>query len=978
MRWIVVAGVFLFLCSSAHAAAGGCPNEGLLRSRNSDTATEVTFINDTGGTVGLYWIDFQGARQLYGQIPPGQRALQPTFLTHPWIVVDEGGACLGVYRPARSPRTVHISGGGTEPATKTGWSPRTGEKASQYRVVGVASDDTLNLRSQPAHEAEILREIPHDATVITGTGRTKTVGGETWVEVIYDNAKGWVNARFLAEISRLTQATRPKAPNSAPPGIPGSPPSAPVAAGGDLSALDRKITFNVLDHVEYEPGNGRLVLMGHRDAGYATSGIPYLQYLATLLEHPSPQFSLEWTRESEARVAELRNRLGSDDEWRRLAGEWGRWIDDSEHVTPAGRYFMPLFGIQVPPAGQKMDKYQVLSGVFQAVGEQQASEIVAAFGALHRAMPNPGLPQLYGLFRAAGVYDLFVNDRSEMQAGRMTEHQVQVDVYRAMFKSFDRALNYSGQPTSTAFENALRRGQTPDAAMEAAISEFDRQFEGAYGQALRRLYRSKPEFQIPVTLINASLRDTLKVEPKFIGVDASTLLAKLLLDADVAAKKLLNAPELADKIPGYQTQVTHRLSRPGSRRSPHASTSRLWISVEQIDALRSGDGNILALGETKMRFNMRERGQDGRDLSNQRPGDYEALLTSLYDAFARAYSPVFHELREAAKLAYVAQWLKARNTAYRLPTTHLATWRAPATVPGVIFISWSADPSRPDIQTVSAIGGISLRVPPVGPGACVKFCDDKIPVDQRIKPISAIPPSAIVNLTEGANRSPEPSTNMIELVYSKIQNPFETYASAGTTPGSLPVAPPKSRPEFGPKAEADVKSKRKEEEECLHFHQSKVGYKKLSEDDNDKSMAKDASVLATGRAVSLPDLGEAKVCAVVWHFIQNPDQLHCGPDPQLAAMFRGSCRPAVDPIRLASKKHLGEWNYGKDGEAAVWKRVKGETGRADQNRLFTTLLGVREVDVVGHVSNMTRDARIQCLIHCPGGASVLPTSMRPN
>jgi hypothetical protein len=556
-----------------------------------------------------------------------------------------------------------------------------------------------------------------------------------------------------------------------------------VVARGDLSALDEKITFNVLDHVEYEPQSGKLILMGHRDAGYATSGIRYLQYLATLLEYPSPQFSLEWTRDSEARVAELRRRLNSDDEWRRLAGEWGRWIDQSEHVTPAGRYFMPLFGIEVPVAGQKMDKYQVLSGVFRAIGEQQAAEILAAFGGFHRAMPNPGIPQLYRLFRAAGVYELFVKERSELQAGRMTEYQVQVDVYRAMFKSFDQALNYSGQPTLSAFNNMVGRGQTPDAAMEAAMSEFDRQFEGAYGQALRRLYRSKAEFQIPVTLVNPSLRDTLNVEPKFIGVNASTLLAKLLLDADVAAKKLLNAPELADKIPGYQTEVTYRLSRPGSRHSGHVSMARLWISPEQIDALRSSDGNILVLRETKMRINIHEQSQDGRDIPNQGPGEYETLLTSLYDGFARNYSPIFHELREAAKLTYVAQWLKARNASFKLPSTGLATWRAPASVPGVIFISWSADPSRPDVQTVSAIGGVILRVPPAGPGICVKFCDDKIPTDRRIRSISALPAGTVIDLGENVTQTARTWSNIIGLYVSNLHNPFEAYASAEAQQG---------------------------------------------------------------------------------------------------------------------------------------------------------------------------------------------------
>src|SRR3974377_34854 len=74
-------------------------------------------------------------------------------------------------------------------------SPHTREDTPEYRVVGVASDDTLNLRSEPDHESDILRRIPNDAVGIVGTGRKEVVDGETWIEVIYDNEKGWVNSR---------------------------------------------------------------------------------------------------------------------------------------------------------------------------------------------------------------------------------------------------------------------------------------------------------------------------------------------------------------------------------------------------------------------------------------------------------------------------------------------------------------------------------------------------------------------------------------------------------------------------------------------------------------------------------------------------------------------------------------------------------------------------------------------------------------
>src|SRR5436189_1002606 len=91
--------------------------------------------------------------------------------------------------------------------------------------------------------------------------------------------------------------------------------------------LDNEITFNVLDQVEYDPKTGKIALIGHHDPSYGDDRAPYLQYLATLLDSPSPDFSLEWTSASEARVDELHNRLRSPAEARKLIAEWGTWID---------------------------------------------------------------------------------------------------------------------------------------------------------------------------------------------------------------------------------------------------------------------------------------------------------------------------------------------------------------------------------------------------------------------------------------------------------------------------------------------------------------------------------------------------------------------------------------------------------------------------------------------------------------------------
>jgi len=876
-----------FDSTAQNAAAGArCPEETGLRSLSGTTSTTMTFVNDTTEAVRLFWLDYQGKRIFYSEIPAGRTAVQPTYLTHPWVVANQNGDCLRVYMPTAAPQRIALAEGRPSPAP---------------------------IASPPTPEGPV-----------------------------------------------------------------GSPKRALAAAqsGTGLYALESEITFNVLDHVEIDRATGKLILMGHKDPGYATGRIPYLQYLAVLLDNPNPEFSFEWTPAAEARVADLRRRLNSDDEWKKLAGEWGRWIDDSEQITPAGRYFMPLFGVSVP-AGSHMDRYQVLAGVFRAIREEQAADILAAFGTMYRAMPNPTSEHLFRLFRAAGVFEVFQDARAEMQAGRMTDEQVKARVYRALFASFDQALNFAGSPTSAAFESALRRGQSADGAMGVGLTEFDRQFQGAYGQALRRLYRSKSEIQVPITLVNPSWQGALNVEPKYIGVNSSSLLAKLLLDADRTAKTLINTPELAEKIPGYQTQFAYRMKRGSFRGSDRVSTSRLWISVDSVDASQSTDGNILALGEAKMRFNMRELGQGGRDLPGQQPGEYERLLSSLYDGFARHYSPVFHELREAAKLAYVAQWLKAKNPAYRLPAAGLDTWNGPASVPGVIFITWSPDPSRPDVQAVSAIGGVSLRVPPPGNGVCVKFCEDKIPTSPAIKPVSALPAGSVVDLISSAVKSVE--RDLIGLYLSMFLNPFELYASAATLPGATTVPRPdvKIPPEKRERAEADTKAKEEEEEACWRFHQSKVGYKKLYEDDNDKSIAKDESILLEGEATRTKPLPpqHKTVCGIVWHFIQNPDKLHCGPDPALKAKFTGGCRPAINPIQLQKGT---QFNYGEVGEIALWQRVHLETGKVPGKnwKVRTNLVSEREVDVVGHEDEQLRSHGVQCILHCPGAREILPESMK--
>ena len=70
----------------------------ILRSQNSDSPTNIRFTNATCETVSLYWLDFEGNRVFYGDIPAGQTYVQNTFLTHPWVVSTATGD-VGLFVP---------------------------------------------------------------------------------------------------------------------------------------------------------------------------------------------------------------------------------------------------------------------------------------------------------------------------------------------------------------------------------------------------------------------------------------------------------------------------------------------------------------------------------------------------------------------------------------------------------------------------------------------------------------------------------------------------------------------------------------------------------------------------------------------------------------------------------------------------------------------------------------------------------------
>ena len=65
------------------------------RSLSGTVTTKIEFINETAGTVKIYWLDYNGQRVFYRELAAGASYVQATYDTHPWIAVDRTGKCIG-------------------------------------------------------------------------------------------------------------------------------------------------------------------------------------------------------------------------------------------------------------------------------------------------------------------------------------------------------------------------------------------------------------------------------------------------------------------------------------------------------------------------------------------------------------------------------------------------------------------------------------------------------------------------------------------------------------------------------------------------------------------------------------------------------------------------------------------------------------------------------------------------------------------
>jgi hypothetical protein len=276
---------------------------------------------------------------------------------------------------------------------------------------------------------------------------------------------------------------------------------------------------------------------------------------------------------------------------------------------------------------------------------------------------------------------------------------------RQMCRRLQEVFKITGNSLLNAYEAEASRAGSAVAGLDAAVRTLERLTGPTAERLLDRAFSQPGGVQIGPDLIHEVFGVRPEMRPEYRGVAEHSLLARAMFEGDYIGKQLLDRVDLKHKIPAYRTAFEFERIHPEFHRAE--GSFHMWISVAHIDMAQSPSGTTLEFRDVRMRFNIREYGPDRKDLPNK-PGGYEELLTSIYDALAQEY-PTLHELREAAKLAAAAVWTRRKSPALHLPAAGRISWAGPGIVPGLVYVYLAAGATAASVKpTVIARGGVSL------------------------------------------------------------------------------------------------------------------------------------------------------------------------------------------------------------------------------------------------------------------------------
>jgi hypothetical protein len=405
-----------------------------------------------------------------------------------------------------------------------------------------------------------------------------------------------------------------------------------------------------------------------------------------------------------------------------------------------------------PDPWYEVNRFDVIGIMYRAAGDRAAADVAESFGIMNRMTAlkeEKSFPQAFQMLMHSLGMDADLEHIQQVTANAAAPFDDANNFGIKLSQRLDSTFHFAGNPVEKAFESAVRQTHEPGNAIGEAFNEFDKQFLPKFLEIFDTIiYRPGVGFLIPPELVEEEYHIHPEMTPQYLGVPPDSQLARLMLASDYLAKQLSNRQDLKRTIPGYQTKIEYQILHPETDRTDK-SAYRVWISVADINAVQSREGRTLALRQARMRFNEKETDNEAQDLPSQQAGGYDDVLTGLYDQFELQF-PVLHELREAAKLAAVAAWMRKQNPSVRLPAEGRTSWKGPEKVEGLVYIYLTVNLRHESKIIKMAEGGISYRLP-----VAILFPIDSSVVDLRTGPTTATifvrPGSAVVRAPAGAS-----------------------------------------------------------------------------------------------------------------------------------------------------------------------------------------------------------------------------------
>ena len=515
-----------------------------------------------------------------------------------------------------------------------------------------------------------------------------------------------INTAYASLIDQMIAASHLDRLEPAPSAAAGATPPAPSATkpAVGIYALQGEMDFDCLDGVVCDASAGTLSLFGHRASKDRLVRVGYLDHLATALECDSPVFSLEWTPASERavhRAMEAQFDRASVDE---ITTKLSKVFDANGRLSATGTWFFAGLGAKVT---EGMNRYQTNARLLEAAGRKQAGEALEAFGTwaleTKRGDKKAAFQGLLGVFRALGIFDSCQEIARKYHDQEITESQMYDEMWPFVLTHLASAFGWDRAGYSNKYRALRQRGRSCEDASDEAFLDFQNDLNTLPRQLVDTLSAKVSDITVPPATMKQFLGVEPRVRPVFKQLPERSQLARVALEADVFCKSLMDMPGLRGEVPGYRTYFEW-LRAKGQR--PVTGEGHLWLSPDGFEIRESPAGDAMRFGRTPMRIYLERYTAGRKSTPDPQLSEYASLLTACYDEIA-AKHPTLHELREAAKVVAVAQWLKKHNVRISMPKTGRAEWSPPAELPGVTYMTIAVK-SGPTGAILTAAGGVDF------------------------------------------------------------------------------------------------------------------------------------------------------------------------------------------------------------------------------------------------------------------------------